>query len=76
MNIDKRKKLFNRLERDAKRNKIKNRKIDKKVDVQVNISVGWWTNLTLIKARTRKSYKRLVEDALSNTYPLEEILKK
>ncbi len=51
---------------------MENRKIDSKSAFQVLIDIGWWRTLSLLKAASKKTFKELVEHALSSTYEIGE----
>jgi hypothetical protein len=71
MKMEKQQKLFKDLERKAKRDKRKFVKTPKKVTFNVNLDISWYERLTMERARTKKSYKGLVEEALERIYPKE-----
>ena len=56
----------------VRKNTMENRKIDSKTTFQVLIDEGWWHTLSLLKAATKKTFRELVEHALSNTYEIGE----
>jgi len=48
------------------------RQIDKKDTFQVRIDRGWQSMLLKLRATSGKPIRKLVEDALSNTYGVSE----
>lgn len=44
---------------------------DKNLTFQQRIDVGWWKILSQLRTDTGKSFKELVEHALSNTYGID-----
>jgi hypothetical protein len=51
---------------------MKNRKVDSKNTFQVVVDRGWWEILAKLRISSRKSFRELVEDALSNTYAIDK----
>lgn len=51
---------------------MKSQQVDRNLSFQVRLDKGWWKILSQLRTDTGRSFKELVEGALSNTYGIDE----
>ena len=50
---------------------MKSEQVNKQLTFQVRVEKGWWRILSQLRTDEKRSFKELVEDALVNTYMIE-----
>ena len=53
---------------EGKEKKTESRQIDNNLTFQVRLNKSWWKILSQLRTDTRKSFKELVENALTSAY--------